>query len=632
VFFAAVFLAVLGLAPAAGASLTDETALAKKYAPVVRLVEQKKECGPGEPYEPIDVDALFGDPTVALRGPWGGGDLVKIGPAASDLARSLYEYHLDFPGNALEPGCTYERWARRLTTGHEPAVYAHVAKDPSHPDKLSLQYWLFYAFNDWNNTHEGDWEMIQLVFDAPNANEALNRAPEAVGYSQHEGAERATWGEDKLQLVGGTHPVVHPAAGSHANFYEEALYVGSSASEGVGCDNTLGPTYDLRPVVKTIPSDAGAAATSFPWIGFAGRWGELQRAFFNGPTGPNLKTQWTEPIRWSEDWRNRSYAVPAGGAFGTTATDFFCHAVGAGSNALRRMVDHPLPAFLVLAALLALVVFVLTRTTWQPGAPLRLARRRAWGQILVAAAHMYARRLRLFIGIGLLVLPIAVLVTLLQLLLLHASRFVGVETEGESSGVFVLMALVLGTTLTLVGLGLVQAATARALVEIDEGRPIGPVRAYRLAFGSIRPLLGALLIAVAAVSVLAGSLFLIPVAIWLAVRWALIVPVVELEGASALGALRRSGRLVRQEWVKVGFVATVGGALALAAGPLIGALLILVTSLPLPLLNVVAGVVYAVTMPFVALATAYVYFDTRVREELASEEPDELPAEVSLAQ
>ena len=29
-----------------------------------------RECGPGEPYEPIDVDLLFDEPTVALRGPW----------------------------------------------------------------------------------------------------------------------------------------------------------------------------------------------------------------------------------------------------------------------------------------------------------------------------------------------------------------------------------------------------------------------------------------------------------------------------------------------------------------------------------------------------------------------------------
>ena len=37
----------------------------------MRLVEQAQECGTGEPYEPIDVDVLFDEPTVALRGPWG---------------------------------------------------------------------------------------------------------------------------------------------------------------------------------------------------------------------------------------------------------------------------------------------------------------------------------------------------------------------------------------------------------------------------------------------------------------------------------------------------------------------------------------------------------------------------------
>ena len=47
--------------------------------------------------------------------------------------------------------------------------------------------------------------------------------PVEVGYSQHEGAERADWGDDKLELVDGTHPVVYPAAGSHANFFDESL-------------------------------------------------------------------------------------------------------------------------------------------------------------------------------------------------------------------------------------------------------------------------------------------------------------------------------------------------------------------------------------------------------------------------
>ncbi|HEX5582859.1 hypothetical protein, partial [Gaiella sp.] len=47
-----------------------EQDLAERYAPVVRLVEQPEECGPGEPYRPLDLNVLFGESTVALRGPW----------------------------------------------------------------------------------------------------------------------------------------------------------------------------------------------------------------------------------------------------------------------------------------------------------------------------------------------------------------------------------------------------------------------------------------------------------------------------------------------------------------------------------------------------------------------------------
>ena len=598
---------------------------------MVRLVEQLEECGPGEPYQPLNVDLLFDEPTVALRGPWGGGDLVEIGPTADDLAGGLYEYHLDFPGNALDPGCSYELWARRLSEGEAPAVYAHVVGDPSHPGELALQYWLFYAYNDWNNLHEGDWEMIQLLFEAEDAAEALESEPTRIGYSQHEGAEQADWGEDKLELVDGTHPVVHPAAGSHANFFEEGLFLGSSAEQGVGCDDTSGPTVDLRPTVVTIPSDPGDARESYPWIDYQGRWGELQRAFFNGPTGPNLKTQWTEPVVWSEDWRDQSYAVPAGGALGTGATDFFCDAIAGGSKALQRALENPPLVIGVLAVLLAVVLLLLSRATWGPSTPLRLARRRAWGQILATSFRMYRKRPGLFLGIGLVMLPISIVVAVLQAIILRASGFAGIDADGESGSMLVLLVLALVTTLTLAGVGLVQAAIARALVELDEGRTVGPIDAYRLAVDSVRPLLGALAVAVVVISVLATTIFLIPVAIWLAVRWALIAPVAELEDVRALEGLRRSARLVRLNWLKVATLAIAGGALALAAGPLLGAVLILLTSAPLALVNVFAGLVYVVAMPLVGLSTAYVYFDARVRDELTEPEPDVLPAEIETA-
>jgi hypothetical protein len=624
-------LVALAISPAAAATTSQEAALAERYAPVVRLVADTSSCEPDKPYQPIDVNVLFGEPTVALTGPWSS-DVVKIAPEANALGPRLFGYHLDFPGNALQPGCDYRDWESRITEGKTPTVYAHVATDPEHPGKLALQYWLFYVFNDWNNLHEGDWEMIQLVFDASTAEEALGTKPVEVGYSQHEGAERADWGDDKLELVGSTHPVVHPADGSHANFYGEALYLGSSASEGVGCDDTRGPTFDVRPAVQTIPSAQSEAMREFPWIGFPGRWGEQRPAFFNGPTGPNVKDQWTHPIEWSQDWRDRSYTVPGSTIFGHSATEFFCGAVAHGSTALVRLVDHPLGFGVALAGLALIVLILVARATWRPTAPLRLAHRRAWGQILAASARMYVRRITLFLGIGVLFVPVSLLIALLQVLVLHATSIFGLQTGGVSSGPAAFVALVIGTSLTLLGLGLVQAATARALVELDRGTNVSALGAYRLALDSVVPLFGALLAAVLAVSLLASTFYLLPIAIWLAGRWALVVPVVELEEASALDALRRSRELVRGRWLKVASLIVAGGAVVLALGPLLGALLILVTNAPFWLVNVVAGVVYAVTMPIVALATAYAYFDARVRVELEGEHhPAELPAEIGLS-
>jgi hypothetical protein len=621
----------LVLAAAGRAADADETALAERYAPVVRLVEQTEECGPGEPYQPTDVDVLFGDPTVALRGPWRPTDLVKIGPGAQDLV-DRYEYHLDFPGDPLDPGCDYELWARRLTKGSKPTVYAHVVSDSAHPGKLALQYWFFYPFNDFNNTHEGDWEMTQLVFAARDAHEALERKPESVGYSSHEGAERADWGDDKLTIVGGTHPVVYPAAGSHANKFTEALYIGSSADAGVGCDDTQGPHDQLRPVVKTIPSDAAAAQAAFPWIAFEGRWGELQPAFFNGPTGPNLKTQWTEPIEWADGWRDRSYAVPTAGAIGTSATDFFCSAVEAGSKGLVALLRNPGMTLLILAGLVALAIWAMTRTPWRPTAPLHLARRRSWGQILSACGRMYVKRARLFLGIGVLLIPLGVVISVFQALILGGFGLLGIDTTGEGAGALVLLAVAVGTTLALLAFALVQAATACALAEIDRGRPIHALGAYRLALRRLRPLVGGLAVAVVVCTALTAFAVLIPVAIWLGIRWILLAQVVELEDRSAVGALRGSAAVVRGRWLRVASIVGVGSVVALAAGPLLGALLILVSEAPLALMNVIAGVVYALAMPFVALATSYVYFDARARSQLEpASAVGDLPAEFELS-
>jgi hypothetical protein len=72
---------------------------------------------------------------------------------------------------------------------------------------------------------------------------------------------------------------VYPAAGSHANFFESELYLGTSGEQGFGCDDTRGPSDDVRPTVAVIPADEAAADVAFQWIDYQGRWGQREASF-----------------------------------------------------------------------------------------------------------------------------------------------------------------------------------------------------------------------------------------------------------------------------------------------------------------------------------------------------------------
>ena len=194
---------------------------------------------------------------------------------------------------------------------------------------------------------------------------------------------------------------MHPAAGSHANFFGDGAYLGAPASQGVGCDDTRGADLEVRPVVQTIPSDPAAARDAFPWIGFEGRWGELQPAFFNGPTGPNLKTQWTQPIQLVGGLaRPQLSRCPAAARWARARPTSSAARSRPGSNALRQRGQQSAADVRRATAALDAVTYGLSRASWRPTAPLRLAHRRAWGQILTASARMYASHLRLFLAIG----------------------------------------------------------------------------------------------------------------------------------------------------------------------------------------------------------------------------------------
>lgn len=603
--------------------------LIERYAPVVRLREQLERCGDGEPYLPVDVDVVFDNDGVALRGPWTSNDLVDIAPSEDRVGAGLLEYHLDFPGDALDPGCSFETWSRQISEGTAPTVYGRVVGDAARPGKLAVQYWFFYVYNDFNNLHEGDWEMIQLVFDVPDAPAALESDPADVGYSQHSSAERAVWGDDKLEIVDGTHPVVYPAEGSHANFFTDDLYLGASSAAGVGCDDTNGPHTELADLqTEAVPTDTDDYLAGYPWLGFEGRWGERQEAFYNGPTGPNMKFQWTAPIRWSENsWRDSSATVPLGSALGTSATDAFCGVVEGGSNLLLQLIRNPGAVLLTLAVIVVALFVIATRTTWAPNDPYPVAQRRSWGRILGASRRMYGRHPLLFTGIGLVYVPVMLVAAGLQWVLVEAGELTSlVDTDGDQNAATVFVVVLLGGAISLLAYFCVVAAVAQALRDLDTGVSATVLSAYREVRQHIRPLALVAARLVVVIWVLLLFVFTAPLALVYAVRNGFAVQAVMMEDRPAGDAFRRSREVVRGQWWRTTAVAALVVGLGAITGPLVGVILLLVSDASFNVINLITALVYVVTIPFVALVLGYLYLDLSLRA--GSPEPGEDRPEV----
>lgn len=589
-----------------------EQQLAETYAPVMMLVAQPEACGPGEPYVPRDVDPLFGEPSIALRGPWTDRDLVAVAPTAEDLSVGLDGYALDQPGDPLKPGCTYEEWAGSVWgPDPEPTIYARIVTQSGVDDRLALEYWFYYPFNDYNNKHESDWERIQVEFPVGDAEAALETDPDVVLYSQHYGAERSAWGDDKLEVDDGTHPVVYVSAGSHASQYSEGLYLGRSATEGFGCDTTLGPHDEVRPTVVTIPNDLAAAAEAFPWTTYRGHWGEVgPQRFYEGPTGPNMKQSWKRPFAWSAKARDHSFSLPGAEVASSRAGSSFCSLVGGGSDVFRKFSADPGPTLLVLLGVLLLLGWVVRRSGWDEATPRPVVAHRRPGQVVAAALKMLARHWRVF----LLVAAPAAAASVLSSVLTGVAPPVSTWWWSVLGGV-VLLALGLA-------LAWAQVASAQAVVDLDEGRV--PTLGSLVAATRARvPALVATLAVWAVVLVpLLVTGFLSPVALALLVAWSLVLPVVQLEGLAGWRALARSWRLVRHQLLTVLLVLAVSVALVSALGGALATLVFIVSPAPFGVVSGIPQLVTALVWPVTALLTTYAWANGRAIEAQAPEPAD----------
>jgi hypothetical protein len=582
--------------------------LADRYAPVVMLSGSEQACdSEREQFRPTSVDVMLDNPEIALRQVSNEDPVVMRGPSAQDLFELGDGFYLDAPGGPLRPGCTYESDFEKYSADQADVVYAHVVQQDDVPDRVYVQYWLYWYFNDWNNKHEGDWEGIVLEFDATSPEDALDTEPIAIGYSQHEGGERAAWGDDKLELLG-TSPVVYPSAGSHASYFGSAVYLGRGPSEGFGCDSTIGPHQRSDPEVVLLPTEVTDPDDPLAWLAFDGRWGEREAGPFNGPTGPTDKDRWLRPADWFGELRESSVLIPAGDSDVGALVEIFCGVVEGGSSLLILAAISPGLLILGLLLVVAVVMFLVGRTDWSPVPPRPLVQHRRAGQILGGAARLYRSQPLAFAASGLVYIPAALITGLIVgLIELIPGVAAFMNLASESGGTGIVLALLVGSLANLLAFSIVNAVVADHLGRERHGFH-GIIEAVSATWTRRGALAGAMGRSIAVVFLLLVSVIGIPFGIWKLIHYQFVAQAVALDGATGRGALERSTSLVKRRWFHVALMTVIVNGLVVAAAVVVSLLLlILATGVPLWAFAGIEAVVFALTVPLAAISMTLLY-------------------------
>lgn len=581
-----------------------EQQLAERYAPVAYLRQQENDCARppygGEPYLPLPIDVVLDDPEVLLRDAADGDRVLGAGLGAPELVAFGPDTYLDYPGDPRRPGCTYETHERVRTDALDlaPTTYAHIVFDRD-GERLALQYWFFYYFNHWNNTHESDWEMIQLMWDdVSEVEQALSMAPTRVGFSQHGNGELAAWGADKLQLEDVTHPLVFPAAGSHASFYSDDTFLAwGERSSGFGCDVSTAPSVRTPLQVVIVPNQPSPDG-EFAWLLYEGRWGERQPGPFNGVVGPAFNSRWIDPWTTTDNWRPFSIVVPeAGNTLGPTMTDAFCTLTGGGSRLLISALIYP---WLILPSL-AFVVAVGTFFYSQSRGVFRRALR------------LYRRHWHVFLGIGLAAIPIGIAVNIAQSLIIARDpiKYV-VDWFDDTAGARLGAVTAIGGLQQLATLLVIGPAVIQAVADIQCGIQPSIGRSFRLALGRSLTVAIAGLIVLALVTVPLLTVIGIPIVIWLLVQWHFFAQVLVFDRtASSIEALQKSANLVKRRWWQTMFAVLVFDLLATIPGIVVGFGLLTVGRTAVGFANGISSLLYALAIPLSVIAVTILFLDRR---------------------
>lgn len=572
------FLATLILLPATAHAQTtpnpDDQALLERFAPVMSVRHQQKECGAGERFRPVPVDVVLGRDDVVLRD--ADNNIVKRAPTAKDLAGRGEDYWLDFPYDALNPGCDYEKWFKTMDT--TPSIYGRVSKADG---KLVLQYYFYWVFNQWNDLHESDWEGIQLQFDTGNVDKAMKSMPSRFAYAQHEGAEYGDAGNDKIQLVDDTHPVVYSSEGSHASYFSSTRWFGKSGSTGFGCDNTTAKVDRIEPAVIALPREAPTSG-KFAWLSYQGHWGEQERFFDDGPTGPASKVRWDDPQGWIDDsGRESSVTLPFAQS---VAMESFCNLSASGSALFNKVLSDPLKVIALVAVVVLGIVMIV-----------RLSSR----GLMTRAARTWWRHRRALLLLGVVVVIGGLLAWLIQFAILELTVLGDyIDVVGTSSAwVIPLVALASAAVLVPVAAWIVGAAM------VVEGGEDNAKHALGSASGARATVLWSAMIVI---GILGLSVFVFPFFAILASFWLVAPAIGSREQLRASVALRRSFRLLKgYRWRAIGLVITL--CLLVAFGGVVGALVLVIPSVGFTGAVLAVAVANAFIIPYAALIAVHFY-------------------------
>jgi hypothetical protein len=191
-------------------------------------------------------------------------------------------------------------------------VYARKVTNQN--NYTALQYYFFYPHNFWNNNHEGDWEMIQVILDE-------NNEFESASHNFHFLTGDVDY-KEQMEWYDNTHPVVMIGQGSHASYFNWTPY--GEATFIVRLLNNLLEIESLSKDGKilhhgSINFNSPEACNynieliddSLTWINFPGHWGEIPQTFHPlffqknfefigsvGPRGPKYMKYYFLFDRW----------------------------------------------------------------------------------------------------------------------------------------------------------------------------------------------------------------------------------------------------------------------------------------------------------------------------------------------